>query len=104
MRDVFDGEYPSNEKKIAPVSRERGHSPIEEISVEMYEWASQMLVGLDQLEREVKVKHQNFADFSFLFDKIRQKVRAKKNDGVYEHLTNLEELLEVGLLKEKGTL
>lgn len=55
----------------------------------------QFYTELDQLEIEVKEKHQDFADFNFLFDKIRKKLKAKTIKGIDEDLTNLEELLEV---------
>ncbi|MFI5342603.1 MAG: hypothetical protein ACHQUC_00100 [Chlamydiales bacterium] len=72
-----------------------GHSLIGEPSFETSEWVFQFHTGLDQLEIEVKDKHQDSADFSFLFDKIRKKLKAKRVKGIDEDLETLEELLEV---------
>ncbi|MCE5318349.1 MAG: hypothetical protein LLG04_13445 [Parachlamydia sp.] len=74
----------------APVEK----APVEK-SLESYETVNQMNFYLDQLEKELFQAFENSSDFRFIIAKIRDKLREKKTQGIYELLTDLEELMEL---------
>lgn len=70
-------------------------APAEKPSGENYEIAHQMGFYMDQLEKALFQEFENSSDFRFILSKIREKLRDKKTDGIYELLTELEELMEL---------
>jgi len=69
--------------------------PVDTPSVESYETTNQISFYLDQLEKELFQEFENCSDFRFIFSKIRNKLRDKDTRGIYELLTDLEELMEL---------
>lgn len=68
---------------------------IEKPLVEIYETTHQMHFHLDQLEKAIFNEFDSASDFQFIFSKIRAKLKQKNTEGIYELLTDLEELLDL---------
>lgn len=56
-----------------------------------------MGIFLRRLELEVEKEYADFADYRFIFKKIRATFKQNSIEGVIELLDNLEELLDLGL-------
>lgn len=84
-------------EKPAPVALQATEVdvPIEKSLVEVYEATNQMSFYLDQLEKAIFNDFDSASDFQFTFSKIRAKLKQKSTDGIYELLTDLEELLDL---------
>lgn len=57
----------------------------------------EMVTFLDRLEKEIEKEYLDFADYRFIFNKIRTEFKKKSVKEVIELLDNLEELLDLGL-------
>jgi hypothetical protein len=56
-----------------------------------------MSICLDRLQKEIEGQYVDFADYRFIFNKIRASFKQNNIDGVIELLDDLEELLDLGM-------
>jgi hypothetical protein len=56
-----------------------------------------MSIYLDRLEKEIEGGYADFADYRFIFNKIRTAFKQNSVEGVIELLNHLEELLDLGI-------
>lgn len=64
-------------------------------AVEKTDYARQMKFYLDQLENQLALEFKNSADFQFLITKIKVFIQNENRAGVYQLLTDLEELMDL---------
>ena len=85
-------------KKETPLQAvvEKPPSPVlKEPPVELYEITHQMSYHLDQLEKAIGENYENPSDFRFVIVKIKEKLKTKNLDGIFDLLTELEELMDL---------
>lgn len=63
--------------------------------VEKTDYARQMKFYLGQLENQLALEFKNSADFQFLITKIKVFIQNENSAGVYQLLTELEELMDL---------
>lgn len=56
-----------------------------------------MFALLDRLEKEIEKLYPDYADYRFILNKIREKLKNKNLEGIISFLDNLEQLLDIGL-------
>ncbi len=96
MNELYVESFSKQEKSVQIISEIRNPTIIEETPVEIYELAHQMIIHLDQLEKEITDAYGSFTDFRFIFDKIKKKLKAKNTEGIFDLLADLEELIDLG--------
>jgi hypothetical protein len=63
-------------------------------SAEVYEVLNQISFNLDQLEKALFKGYENYSDFQFIFDNIREKLKQQNTEGITALLNELEDLLD----------
>lgn len=97
MMDTLYVESFSVKERISQAEEVKNKTIIESIPVESHEFNGQMQLYLDRLEREIDKEYRNFANFHFIFDKIRANLKKGDLLAIQVLLTDLEELLDIGL-------
>lgn len=98
MDDLYTETFFKQEKEIAIFKEKSSTAILEEHPVEIFEATNQMYFNLDQLEKILACELENFSNFQFIFDKIREKLKTKSLDGVLGLLTEMEELLDLEIM------
>ena len=96
MSELYIESFSVQEKIVQPTEI-KNTTIVEDSLIEINEFNSQMTVYLDRLEKEITTEYKDFTDFSFIFNKIKKKIKEKEVDGIQPLLAELEELLDIEL-------
>lgn len=87
----------SVKERVSETEEIKNSAIVEIVPVEIHEFNGQMLMYLDRLEKEISLEYEGSANFHFLFEKIKKKLKEQDFVAIQAHLNDLEELLDVNL-------